>query len=345
MRKSFRIISLIMIMASICFACLKAPSKEPELSNRVFKIDMPERFANLYDTKVKDSSIDFYDNESISGGNPGWVFGIYSYEEPSEWAGGPIEKVGELTLDNKVYDIVIVYPTESQFGFDREMPEKYKSLYDARYEIASNVTSIDGEKVVIGAGTKGESLYKNELAKHKQSISEKWDEEKLESENMSTIYASIYNDENDDGSSIGYAYKDINLDGIEELLIGQVADGDWGKAILDIYTMVDRKPAHVVSGSDRDEYYALESSLISNEYSDSAFVSGANIYSLTTNSTELFPQIAYKYDEDENSDKPWFIAYNNTNGEWNYDSVDEEKYNEMQDRFSKYADYTFKPIK
>ena len=56
--------------------------------------------------------------------------------------------------------------------------------------------------------------------------------------------------------------------------------------------------------------------LIKNEYSGGAGESGVDIYALTTNSTELVPQLSYKYDSYENEIKngQMIIAAYNNNG-------------------------------
>ena len=318
-------------------------NKAPVLSNELFKIDMPQRFDGLYDTEVNEHTINIYDKESKEKGNPGWVFGIQAFENANDYSGGPTEKVGELTLNSgKVYDIIISYPTESQFGFSNdgtilEMPEKYKSMYDARYEIAGTTCGNNGEKVSVGAGTKGENLYKDVLDKHLTAIKEGWDATKLESENMSTMY-NIISTSNDSLSKVGYCYKDINIDGIEELLIGEIGDGEYQGIVYDIYTMVDRKVAHVASGWDRNRYFILDGGLIRNEYSNGANESGVNIYNLTSNSTELFLQIAYKYDGYTDEKNPLFKSYDVEH----YESITEEEYNEFEERFGKKAQIDYK---
>ena len=146
-------------------------------------------------------------------------------------------------------------------------------------------------------------------------------------------------------SKVAFAYKDINLDGIDELLIGEIAEGDWNGIIYDLYTMVDRKPMHVVSGWDRNRYFALDGTMIRNEYSNGANESGVNIYTLTNNSTELFKQLAYKYDGYTNEKKPWFSAYDfNKEGEANWENIEESSYNELDARFSKKAKIDYVPF-
>lgn len=340
MNKKLNIILISILAIMLLVSCVNktadttaTATPTPVLNNKIFKINMPNRFDGLYDTEVDDKSINFYDKECKSEGYSGWAFGIAAYENPNDWAGGPIEKVGELSLnDNKLYDIVIIYPTESQYGFDRDMPEKFKNLYDARFEIAKTVESNDGNKISVGAGNAGENIYKDVIKKHITAIEEKWDSDKLDSEHMSELY-SMMDDSGNLLDSVGYFYKDINVDGIDELLIGEISDDAHDGLVYDIYTMVDRKPTHVVSGGERDRYYILQNGFVLNEYSNSATNSGSDVYNLQTNSTELFLQFAFKYDEDADSKNPWFVSYDSSNSDnRKWDSVSNDEWNKMQDR-------------
>lgn len=368
MKSSIKILSLLVVVTMLMFSCTSnqqvaettkteetttvaetttAKETNPVLSNEIFKIDVPSKFDGLYNTKVNDHSIDFYDKESMDAGNPGWVFGVQAFEGSDSWAGGPVEKFGELKLNNgKVYDIVISYPTESQYGFSddgtiKEMPNKYKTLYDGRFEIAEAVSGNGGEKVEKGAGAKGENIYQNVLDKHLKAIKESWDAEKLEKEKISTMYI-VVKEGGDVMTTVGYAYKDINIDGIDELLIGEISNDGKGM-IYDIYTVVDKKPTHVISGWDRNRYYVLDGGLVRNEYSNGANESGVNIYNLTSNSTELFLQVAYKYDGYTDEKKPWFKSYNTGKDDKNdWESIEESEYNELDERFGKISKIDYK---
>ena len=105
--------------------------------------------------------------------------------------------------------------------------------------------------------------------------------------------------------------------------------------------MVNRKPKHVVSGGERDRYYVCDGSFICNEYSGGAMESGVQVYNLVENSTELFPQINFKYDEYENPKQPWFIAY--SDNKW--ENISENKFNERKKTFEVYERFDFIPFK
>ena len=352
MKKKLSILAIIIVTGLMMASCQTKTKEvnvaEVALSNEIFSVSVPARFDGLYDTEVNDHTINFFDKECKSQGNPGWVFGVQVFENPDDWAYGPVEKIGELKLnDGKLYDVVISYPTESQFGFSedgkiKEMPTKYKNFYEARLEIAGTVTGKSGEKVDVGAGTKGERIYKDVLNKHLTAIKEAWDANKLEAENMSSMYVVMASGEGNVLDKAGYAYRDINQDGIDELLIGEIADEAWKGIIYDIYTMVDRKPAHVISGWDRNRYYDWEDSFIVNEYSGGANESGVVVYTLGGNTTDLVFQLAFKYDGYADEKNPWFESFSYQNGEIKWSPSTEEAFNGRQETYSKHVDPGYK---
>lgn len=359
MKKYFEIIAMLFIATTIMASCQRKTgevsksdtiSTEAMLANEVFSVKVPPKFDGLYNTKVNDHTINFYDKECINNGNPGWIFGIQVFEEPDQWANGPVMKVGELSLNNgKLYDVVISFPTESQFGFNEDgsqvtMPEKYKNFWDAKDEIAKTVTGKNGETVEIGAGTKGENLYKDILSKHLTAIDEKWDANKLEKEDMSNMYVQMAKEDGNALDSIGYTYRDINMDGIDELLIGEITDNEWKGVIYDIYTMVNREPKHVVSGWDRNRYYDYDDSFIVNEGSSGANETDTFLYALSGNSTELIFQLGFKYDGYQDQNKPWFKTYEKKEDDYDWFAITEEEFNQIQDKYSHHIDLKYKAL-
>lgn len=350
MKKAIKLLMLAIVVAMTFVAC---KSNSSESSSKISSDDkyvgdnfsisyMPADLDALCEVEKTDHSITIYDKESIEKGYPGMVIGIYIYWDPGNWSTGPFEKVGEIKINGLQYDVVLLYATESQFGFDTmEMPENYKKLYDARYEIVKNVVGKNGEKngekIEFGKGMKGEELYPEVLKKYQTAIDEEWDSQKLEDENMSPMLNVMRATGLNVKESLGYVYKDVNVDGIDELLIGDIETN----VIYDIYTMVNRYPQHVVSGWDRNRYYECNSFFV-NEYSNGANESGAIVYNLIPNSTELFFQLGYKYDAYENEENPYFISYNESAGDIIWDNVDVDRYREISNRFSDYIKIDYK---
>ena len=304
----------------------------------MFSITLPEELKGMYEVKKEKDKISFYHTDSKNEGFGGFAFGIKAYKKPAEHAVLPGSvKIGELRdKRGNLYDMVLKHPTDVQYDYTKgtNPPDVFKLLYEIGDVI--NINGINGSTYYKNQGMKGEDLYKEVLKKHQLAINEKWDSTKLEQKNMSYMYNVIQ-----DKTKIGYTYYDVNADGIDELLIGEIAEGNWKGVIYDIYTMVDRKPRHVISGGARDRYYVCDGTFVCNEYSSGALESGIRVYDLVENSTELFPQVSFKYDGYTNPKKPWFLSYSDEK----WENVSEETYNERLKTFEKYERFNFIPLK
>ena len=312
-------------------------------STDIFEIIVPDDLADIIDVETSSDRIDVFHKESKDAGFGGLEFSIWAVEVPKEYAGGPYKKIGEINgEDGRTFDVVKGEATEIQWDYNvEEMPADFEKIYDSTDKIISTITGTEGYTYVEGAGMKGEDLYGDVLAKYIQAVNEEWDANKLEEEDMSPEF--FYMGSHSEGGldNIGFAYQDINVDGIDELLIGDMADGDGKSVIYDVYTMVDRKPAHVVTGTARDRYYDFDNVFLCNEWSGGAGSSGYDLYALMNNSTELVYQYGYKYDSYENEEKPWFVAYDKDQ----YEAVSEEEFNDNQSQNeSRYVKLDYKPL-
>ena len=331
-------IFVLLIISLISLKCFALENVDKTIESRLFSITMPKELNGLYEVKKEKDKISIYHKESKKAGFGGFAFGIKAYKNPHDHAVLPGSvKIGELKDKwGNLYDMVLKYPTDVQYDYTKSpnAPESFKQLYDLGESI--NIQGVKGAEYFKDQGMKGKDLYNKVLAKHQTAINEKWDSTKLEKKNMSYMYNVIQ-----DKTKIGYTYYDVNADGIDELLIGEIAEGDWKGVIYDIYTMVDRKPKHVISGGERDRYYVCDGTFVCNEYSSGALESGIRVYDLVENSTELFPQVSFKYDGYTNPKKPWFLSYSDEK----WENVSEETYNERLKTFEKYERFNFIPLK
>jgi len=339
MKKIFiYVLFFILLVSSTSFACA---DKTDIIKNKLFSISMPKELKGTYEVKTEKDTISVFHKDSKKAGFGGFTFGIRAYLNPADHANLPGgRKIGEMTDKNgNLYDIVLKHPTDVQYDYTKasNAPEAYKRLYDLGEVI--NIQGIKGSAYYKNQGMKGEDLYKDILKKHITAINEKWDSVKLEEEQMSYMYNLT--------DKVGYVYYDVNGDGIDELLIGEIADGDWKGVIYDIYTMVNREPKHVISGGSRNRYFACDNSFICNEYSSGAMESGVRVYILVENSTELFPQVSFKYDGYKNPKNPWFLSYGSEedDDDDDWENVSEEKYKERKKVFETYERFDFVPLK
>ncbi len=332
-----QIIFLLIVTANItCAGNYTSEHAGTTIKNNLFSITLPQKIDGTYEIKKANDKISLYHTDSKKAGFGGFAFGIKAYKNPADHAVLPgSRKIGELR-DRKgvLYDIVLKHPTDVQYDYtkDSKAPESFKILYDLGDN--ADIKGVNGSKYFENQGTKGKDLYKNILEKHLTAINEKWDSAKLEQENMSYMYNIIPK------NKIGYTYYDVNADGIEELLIGEIGNGTWKGVIYDIYTMVNREPKHVTSGGSRNRYYVCDNSFICNEYSSGALESGVRVYNLVENSTELYPQVNFKYDGYENPKNPYFLSYSDEK----WENVSKAAYYERKKIFDKYEYFNFTPL-
>ena len=319
--------------------------KQIKISNKFFSFYIPIQMRGKYIVKIKKEGIYIYDRSSKKSGFGGFVFGIQLFKEPSEHATMPgSKKVGEFEDKNDVvYDVVLHQPTDVQYDYVNQKSPSYDFLYNYADIVVKNIMPKNKCKYYYRRGTKGEDLYGGILNKHITAINEKWDSAKLESENMSYMYNVIAASHKNVLEKVGYAYYDVNGDGIDELFIGEIADGAWKGIVYDMYTMVNRKPVHVISGGTRNRYYACDDFFVCNEYSGGANESGLRVYILTENSTELYPQVGFKYDGYTNRENPWFISYDFVNDNWK--EVKEDFYTQQKSTFDRYERFDYIPLK
>lgn len=311
------------------------------LSNSLFSITIPAELEGTYEAEVEDQQITLYHKESRDAGFNGMAFTIWAREMPAEFYGGPYMKRGELTDANgKKYEVVIGYATEVQWDFEKysEMPEDFQKLYDAQDEILENMTGVEGATFAYQAGTKGEDLYPEIVAKYQQAIDEGWDATQFEENDMSPEFYSII--QTDGASGIGIAYYDSDKDGVDECYVGTLVDDELRGSVYDIYTMVDGVPTHVISGTARNRFYVYSEGMIVNEYSSGALENGSIVYCLEPNSTELVYQWGTKIDAYTNEDQPWFISY--MEDEW--ENVTEDEFNDREASPEDYTDLEFKAL-
>ncbi len=307
------------------------------LSSDYFELTIPEDLVDIVSTDVSGDRIDVYHKESKDAGFGGLIFSIWAVPVPKQYAGGPYTKIGEITGENgEEFDVVRGSATEIQWDYNiPDMPDDFKKIYDAADSIIASLTGINGYTYAEGAGMKGEDLYTGVLAKYVTAVKEEWDANKYEENGMSPeFFATGKNTDGDVLDKIGYAYQDINCDGIEELFVGIIDEGEEAdkNLIYDVYTMVDHEPVSVVSGNDRDRYYNHDNEFLVNIAMGGAGDSESILYALMSNSTEMVYQYGYKLDTAENKNEPWFRSYD---GE-EYEAVTEAEFDEAIARLEEY---------
>lgn len=309
----------------------------------MFSITLPA--GTDYIVENDDTSISVYDREAKESGFGGWAFTVEAYEDPGDYSGMMERKIGELkSSDGKIYDLTVIFASDIQYNYEKysDIPDNYSMLFEGSSDIFKTAKGAGDYTYTKDGGMKGKYLYGAVLKKYKKAFTENWDADKLEEEGMSQVYAEIASVEKTSLlNKIGFAYSDLNGDGVDELLIGEVSKGKDPSIVFDIYTMVDREPAHVASGWYRNAYYIFEHGMICNNYAQSAFMSGVKVLEVQHNQTELFLQCDFRYDSEKDKDNPWFVSYGD---EESWVQLSEEDFEERSSNFGEPVHIDFTPF-
>lgn len=118
-------------------------------------------------------------------------------------------------------------------------------------------------------------------------------------------------------SGAGYAFIDLDNNGIQELLISRNGEAGWDSSagmIYDLYSFRDGEVVHLFSSGERDRFYLCTDFVIANECSGGASLSGYDYYILDGESSSLRLKERVLYDGWTNEDNPWF--YGTSGGNW-----------------------------
>lgn len=168
------------------------------------------------------------------------------------------------------------------------------------------VNAMDADADLYGRGvdtSASETLYKTVLAKCYTALANGWDQETLEKNSFSYLYSYHKNT-----ADIGYAFIDIDGNGIQELLIGQVnAEGNYRGMIYDLYTISNGKVVHILSSGERNRYYLCNNGVIANEASAGADYSTQSFYTLKQGTTLSLIECVIA-DGTETPSSPWYYS-------------------------------------
>ena len=298
------------------------------LSTELFSMTVPDELKGTFLGYIKDNEISLYDKACNEDGFGGFIFSVIADKDGEVMAGGMYTKVGELTDSNgEVYEVCRSYPSDVQWDYEKyeDTPETYARLSDAVDGMIRGIKGLNGATFEYGAGMKGEELYGQTVEKYETAIKEGWDAAKPATEGMSPALFAEHDE-------MGYAYKDISNDGVDELLVGVISDGSEPSVVYDIYTMVKRKPASVVSGSARNSYRAMQYGGVANVFSSSAMESGIRVYIIEPGTSDLFFQYGIKYDGYTDEKNPWYTGTGSGEADDEWEPASEEDYDMWEQR-------------
>lgn len=158
--------------------------------------------------------------------------------------------------------------TAEESSTDIETQEYETVQTETASEENSSVAGDVSETAEVNADS-DEYRYREALNEYYQAFSEKWHRGQME-ESQWVYFGCSYVDEEVRLNQIGYCFMDMNHDGSNELLIGEIVPEGTGSEfvsgnILSMFTLKDGNPSYVLDSWPKNRNYLWENGLIYNE--------------------------------------------------------------------------------
>lgn len=177
------------------------------------------------------------------------------------------------------------------YGFLPENNKQYLSEYDDGELLKCVLSSADGEE-----------LYKDVLDMYYYKIkNQNW----TDNDDVSIAY--LYNENYKELGNTGYAFIDIDGNGVPELLIGDKDSENYGW-ILDLYTCIDNQIVHLGTTWERFGISISKNGRIYQYGSGGARLTSQEECVIDVKNKALSVVDAVIYDEDDAQGTPWFHA-------------------------------------
>lgn len=177
------------------------------------------------------------------------------------------------------------------YGFLPENNKQYLSEYDDGELLKCVLSSADGEE-----------LYKDVLDMYYYKIkNQNW----TDNDDVSIAY--LYNENYKELGNTGYAFIDIDGNGVPELLIGDKDSENYGW-ILDLYTCIDNQIVHLGTTWERFGISLSKNGRIYQYGSGGARLTSQEECVIDVKNKALSVVDAVIYDEDDAQGTPWFHA-------------------------------------
>ena len=172
------------------------------------------------------------------------------------------------------------------------------------------------------------AIYAEAISRYYTALSEQWNEEAYFEYELSALAASYY-----DGNAldnVGYAFRDVDGDGNNELFIGAIANAQNEPLVFEIWTLIDGEPVMLAQSGTHNRYYTqYEAEVYNWSIAYEAENGAANwaVYYLQILDHELTVTQGVVYDAIADEANPWFLTYDLDWDVTNDEPTDEEMAN------------------
>jgi hypothetical protein len=153
-------------------------------------------------------------------------------------------------------------------------------------------------------------VYAKQIERYYTAISRKWDENTYFEQKMSNLAVHYY--EGMPLENVGFAFMDLDGDGICELIIGAIQNAEKDPLVFEIWTVKNDEPVMLAQSGSHNRYYlqyAEEDDLWSVAYEAENGAANRAVYYLQLVNGQFEVTQGVVFDAIANEDAPWFMAY------------------------------------
>lgn len=165
----------------------------------------------------------------------------------------------------------------------------------------------------VEAGTADDSTdgaYARQIERYHTALSQQWDTDAYWDQEMSPM--AVYYYEGTPLDNVGFAFSDLDADGIRELIIGAILGADRDPLVFEIWTLRNGVPVMLAQSGSHNRYYlqyAEEDDLWSVAYEAENGAANHAVYYLQLSEGEFQVIQGVVFDALANESDPWFMAY------------------------------------
>ena len=250
-------------------------------------------------------------------GNVWWLVAM-SWDNFKEWRGYDALPVPEilgiaeyvLGADDE-YVYLLVLPSDVQFLLNDPVSQRqYEALQSDSQGVLTRFLKDNGIHIndmcpassVFSPPARGDAVRATGYAAYDALLAEIADLRRSGASDMQTDFSHDLLSANDYYQTPGWLLRDLDGDGIPELLLG----ADWGDGhtvIFNIYRLDGAKAVRVVDGWNRSRWYLCADGSLANEGSSSAFESSYSYYRYTSGELQHLETLLYL--DDGSGSSPW----------------------------------------
>jgi len=247
-----------------------------------------------------------------------WWLVAMSWDNFKEWRGYDALPVPEilgiaeyvLGADDE-YVYLLVLPSDVQFlENDPVSQRQYEALQSDSQGVLTRFLKDNGIHIndmcpassVFSPPARGDAVRATGYAAYDALLAEISDLRRSGASDMQTDFSHDLLSANDYYQTPGWLLRDLDGDGIPELLLG----ADWGDGhtvIFNIYRLDGAKAVRVVDGWNRSRWYLCADGSLANEGSSSAFESSYSYYRYTSGELQHLETLLYL--DDGSGSSPW----------------------------------------